>query len=40
MLFFASSNGDLSNETYFMEKNIVNHWLTVAKQVKIAKLYT
>ena len=31
MLAFSSSNGDLSNKTQFLEKNIVKHCLTVVK---------
>ena len=33
MLFFGSSNRDLSNDTQFLEKSIVKHWLTNHGQV-------
>ena len=40
MLFFTSSNEDLSNDTQFLKKNIVKQWLTMVKYNKIAKIYT
>ena len=40
MLFSTSSNGDLSNDTQFLKKNIFKQWLTVVKYNKIEKIYT